>query len=114
MPCQGTVVWRARVPLAQPMEHMCWYFGAEKVGFIYPISCDTGVWTFSAPLRYSRAAAPALAAHSCVHVTSYMHSCMHRFNASINELHQVDDSHVFYLGRPLVAVAGSTAVHDVV
>lgn len=44
-------MWRARVPLAQPMEHLCWYFGAEKVGVIYPISEDTGVWTFSAPIR---------------------------------------------------------------
>ncbi len=48
---QDTVVWRARVPLAQPLEHLCWYFGAEKVGVIYPISADTGVWTFSAPIR---------------------------------------------------------------
>ncbi|CAL8461953.1 g1484 [Coccomyxa elongata] len=47
----GTVCWRARVEMKKPLEYSSWYFGAEKVGLLYPISKDYMVWTGSAPIR---------------------------------------------------------------
>ena len=88
---QGTVVWRARVPLSEPLDHLCWFFGADKVGFLYPISKACMVWTFSAPVRCRASDSLRLLSSSsaanthnadnvnaacCGHVKASMHACV--------------------------------------
>lgn len=51
MHIQGTVCWRARLETEQPLEQSSWFFGAEKVALLYPISDHHMVWTASAPIR---------------------------------------------------------------
>jgi succinate dehydrogenase/fumarate reductase flavoprotein subunit len=35
----------------EPLQQSSWFFGAEKVGLLYPISDKHMVWTASAPIR---------------------------------------------------------------
>ncbi|EIE25083.1 FAD/NAD(P)-binding domain-containing protein [Coccomyxa subellipsoidea C-169] len=95
----GTVCWRARVNMKQPLEHSSWYFGAEKVGLLYPISKDHMVWTGSAPIRLVKEAG-----------VDFDPSNGGRFRASTQAIEGVDNA----LERCLEVFAGLDTFLDIV
>ncbi|KAK9818206.1 hypothetical protein WJX72_008832 [[Myrmecia] bisecta] len=55
----GTVMWRGRIPWRDgilPPGSSKFFFGAERVGLLYPINAKRIVWTVSAPVAVVRAA----------------------------------------------------------